>query len=102
MSQRILVVEDDRSIADMVVKNLDAAGYECRPCYDGGHALAEFERWTPDLVVLDLGLPGLDGLQVARRIRRDRDTPILMADRALDRERQAPRPRDRRRRLHHE
>src|SRR5262245_33878247 len=78
MSQRILVVEDDRSIADMVVKNLDAAGYECHSCYDGGLALAEFERWTPDLVVLDLGLPGLDGLQVTRRIRRDRDTPILM------------------------
>jgi DNA-binding response OmpR family regulator len=78
VSQRILVVEDDRSIADMVVKNLEAAGYECHPSPDGGHALADFERLKPDLVVLDLGLPGLDGMQVARRIRRDSEVPILM------------------------
>jgi DNA-binding response OmpR family regulator len=76
--QRILVVEDDSRIADMVVKNLEAAGYECRQSPDGGHALAEFERNKPDLVVLDLGLPGLDGLQITRRIRRDSDVPILM------------------------
>jgi DNA-binding response OmpR family regulator len=78
LSQRILVVEDDRRIADMVIKNLEAGGYECHLSADGGQALADFERLKPDLVVLDLGLPGVDGIQVTRRIRRDSDVPILM------------------------
>jgi DNA-binding response OmpR family regulator len=75
---RILVVEDDARIADVVVKNLEAAGFECNVSGDGGHALAEFARLKPALVVLDLGLPGLDGLEVTRRIRRESDAPILV------------------------
>jgi DNA-binding response OmpR family regulator len=78
MKQKVLVVEDDRRIADMVVKNLETAGYECHVASDGGQALADFERMHPDLVVLDLGLPGIDGLQVTRRLRRDSDVAILM------------------------
>jgi DNA-binding response OmpR family regulator len=78
VAQRILVVEDDRRIAEMVMKNLEANGYECVLSEDGGLALAEFEKVRPDLVVLDLGLPGVDGLQVARRMRRDSDVLILM------------------------
>jgi len=78
MKQRVLVVEDDRRIADMVIKNLETAGYECHVSSDGGQALADFERVKPDLVVLDLGLPGIDGLQVTRRLRRDSDVAILM------------------------
>ncbi len=78
MKQRVLVVEDDRRIADMVIKNLESAGYECHVSSDGGQALADFERVRPDLVVLDLGLPGIDGLQVTRRLRRDSDVAILM------------------------
>ncbi len=78
MTQRILIVEDDPRIADLVVKNLEAAGFECAISADGGAALADFARLRPALVVLDLGLPGMDGLQVARRIRRDSDVPILM------------------------
>jgi two-component system response regulator ResD len=78
VKQRILVVEDDARIADLIVKNLDAAGYECHRTSDGGHALAEAERLRPALVLLDLGLIGLDGLEVARRLRRDSDVPILM------------------------
>jgi DNA-binding response OmpR family regulator len=76
--QRILVVEDDTRIADLVAKNLEAAGYECHQALDGGRALAEFARLKPSLVVLDLGLPGPDGLEVTRRIRRESDVPILM------------------------
>ena len=78
MGQRILIVEDDARIAEMVVKNLETSGYECQRSEDGGHALADFERYRPDLVVLDLGLPGVDGLQITRRIRSQSDVPILM------------------------
>src|SRR5512138_2423776 len=78
MSQKILVVEDDSRIASLIVKNLEAAGYECEVSADGGHAVAAFARQKPALVVLDLGLAGLDGLEVARRIRKESDTPILM------------------------
>jgi DNA-binding response OmpR family regulator len=78
VSQRILVVEDDIRIADLIAKNLEAAGFECHQARDGDRALAEFARLRPALVVLDLGLAGLDGLEVTRRLRRDSDVPILM------------------------
>jgi DNA-binding response OmpR family regulator len=69
---------ETREGASLVVKNLEAAGFECAISTDGGQALADFARLRPVLVVLDLGLPGMDGLQVARRIRSDSDVPILM------------------------
>jgi len=78
VSQRILVVEDDARIADLIAKNLEAVGYECHGVSDGGRALSELARLRPALVVLDLGLPELDGVEVTRRIRRDNDVPILM------------------------
>jgi len=78
VSQRILVVEDDARIADLIAKNLEAAGYEAHQARDGDRALAEFARLKPALVVLDLGLAGLDGLAVTRRIRKESDVPILM------------------------
>lgn len=78
MSQSILIVEDDPRIVDLIAKNLESVGYECHRSPDGGTALADFARLRPALVVLDLGLPGLDGLEVARRIRKDSDVPILM------------------------
>ena len=78
MSQTILVVEDDDRIADVITKNLEAAGYGCHRSVDGGRALADFERLRPALVVLDLGLAGVDGLEVTRRLRRSSPVPILM------------------------
>ena len=78
MGQRILLVEDDARIADVVAKNLEAVGFECHQTPDGGRALADFARLKPALVVLDLGLPGLDGLEVLRRLRRENDVPILI------------------------
>ncbi len=78
MAQVSRVVEDDARIAEMVVKNLEANGYACHHALDGGQALADVERLTPDLIVLDLGLPGVDGLQITRRVRQTSDVPILM------------------------
>jgi two-component system response regulator ResD len=78
VAQRILVVEDDARIADLITKNLESAGYECHASTDGGRALADFTRVKPALIVLDLGLAGIDGLEVTRRVRRESDVPILM------------------------
>jgi DNA-binding response OmpR family regulator len=78
MKPTVLVIEDDRRIAALVTKNLEAAGYSCRVAVDGDQALAEFARHEPSLVVLDVGLPGLSGIEITRRLRRDSDVPILM------------------------
>lgn len=78
MTERILIVEDDRSIAELVAKNLEASGYECVQVREGDLALRSFFEHEPALVVLDGMLPGLDGLEVLRRLRERRDTPVLM------------------------
>jgi two-component system, OmpR family, response regulator MprA len=75
----ILVVDDDAPILRMLGRTLSAAGYVVEPAADGGQALAAVERSTPDLVVLDIGLPGLDGLAVCRRLReKGLATPVLL------------------------
>jgi DNA-binding response OmpR family regulator len=78
MSQRVLIVEDDPRIADVIARNLEAVGYACETSPDGGWALAAIEKSTPALLILDLGLPGLDGLEVLRRVRQRHDLPILV------------------------
>jgi DNA-binding response OmpR family regulator len=78
MKQRVLIVEDDARIADVIAKNLEAVGYECHGSSDGGWALAEVEKLSPALIVLDLGLAGLDGLEVLRRVRQRHDVPVLI------------------------
>ncbi|HEX7880428.1 MAG TPA: response regulator transcription factor [Candidatus Eisenbacteria bacterium] len=74
----ILLVEDDPRIAGVTRKNLEAAGFRCRTAADGPSALREMESAPPDLVVLDVMLPGLDGVEVTRRIRKSSRVPILM------------------------
>jgi two-component system response regulator VicR len=74
----ILIVEDDPRIAKLVAMNLEAAGYSCATARDGASALTAFDRDRPALVVLDLGLPDVSGIELTRRIRREHDTPILM------------------------
>jgi two-component system response regulator MprA len=75
----VLVVEDDRSIRRMLERTLAAEGYDVAGVSDGGGALAAIERAAPDLLVLDLGLPGLDGFAVCRRVRdKGLALPILM------------------------
>jgi two-component system response regulator MprA len=69
-SASILVVDDDASIRRMLVRTFAAAGYDVSVAADGGEALAAVERAAPDLVVLDVAMPGMDGLAVSRRLRR--------------------------------
>jgi DNA-binding response OmpR family regulator len=78
-SPRVLVVEDDEDIADVLVRSLRLEGYDVRLATDGVRALDDAHAFLPDLVVLDLGLPRLDGVEVAKQLRADSDdVPILM------------------------
>ncbi|TQM01445.1 DNA-binding response OmpR family regulator [Actinoallomurus bryophytorum] len=76
--QRILVVEDEPTIAQAVAARLGAEGFEVRVVGDGPTAVEGFRAYVPDLVVLDLMLPGMDGLEVCRRIQAERPAPVLM------------------------
>jgi DNA-binding response OmpR family regulator len=75
---RVLVVEDDEEIAQVLQRSLRLEGYEVRIAGDGEAALDQSAAFNPDLVILDLGLPKLDGIEVARRLRSADDVPILM------------------------
>ena len=77
-SGRILVVEDDEAIADVVRRALRQEGHEVRSAADGVEALSLSEEFVPDLVILDLGLPRLDGVEVSKRLRAESDVPILI------------------------
>jgi DNA-binding response OmpR family regulator len=80
-SPRVLVVEDEESIRDLVCFHLDLSGYQCVTVDDGKEALRVVSERSFDLVVLDLTLPGLDGLSLCRAMRREgpnQDVPILM------------------------
>ncbi|MGZ5336591.1 MAG: response regulator transcription factor [Solirubrobacterales bacterium] len=74
----MLVVEDDEAIADVLRRSLRAEGHDVRSAADGVEALSEAERFVPDLVVLDLGLPRIDGAEVCKRLRAESDVPILI------------------------
>jgi two-component system, OmpR family, response regulator ResD len=82
VNARILVVEDDLTVAEVVVDYLRHAGLETRHAVDGQAALEIAAGWQPDLVVLDLMLPGASGLEVCRRLREERDEqaplPVIM------------------------
>jgi DNA-binding response OmpR family regulator len=75
---RVLIVEDDPGIAGALALELVHAGYEARVERDGPGALLTSVEWPAELVVLDLGLPSMDGIEVCRRLRRDSSTPILV------------------------
>ena len=78
MKLTVLIVEDDRRISALVARHLSAAGYQCVQVHEGEAALAEWQRLQPALIVLDVGLPDLDGIAIARRIRSESRVPILM------------------------
>jgi len=74
----VLVVEDDEDIAQALQRSLRMEGYEVRAAGDGQTALEHGRSFAPDLVILDLGLPKLDGVEVARALRAEDDVPILI------------------------
>ncbi len=84
MSQKILVVDDEPDIVRLVRAYLERAGFAVVTAGEGGEALAVFRHERPNLVVLDLNLPGMDGLDVCRGMRRDSDVPIIMLTARLE------------------
>ncbi|KAF6576605.1 response regulator transcription factor [Paenibacillus sp. SEL3] len=78
MPQHILLIEDDLSIAEMLLKALTKEGYSLTTAYDGEEGLLAFERHTYDLVLVDLMMPKVDGMEVIRRIRTHSAVPILI------------------------
>jgi len=84
MNKKILVVDDEPHIVRVLRGYLESAGFQVVAAYDGSEALAAFRHESPDLIVLDLMLPEVDGLDVARSIRRDSDVPIIMLTARVD------------------
>ncbi|MFC6314777.1 response regulator YycF [Lapidilactobacillus achengensis] len=78
MAKKILVVDDEKPISDIVKFSLTKEGYDVYVAYDGEEALKKVEEVNPDLILLDLMLPKIDGLEVAREVRKTHDMPIIM------------------------
>jgi DNA-binding response OmpR family regulator len=78
VAERVLVVDDDATVADVVRRYLERDGYDVQLAADGETALRLAAERQPDLVVLDLMLPGIDGLEVCRRLRAGSDVPVVM------------------------
>ena len=78
MYEKILIVDDEKSIVDIIKFNLDKEGYRTFTAYDGYGALEQFQKESPDLVILDVMMPGMDGYEVCRRIRESSNIPIIM------------------------
>lgn len=82
--RRVLVVEDDAKIAQLLLDYLNSDGFEASSVADGRLALRQIEQAPPSLVILDLMLPGLDGISVCKAVRRFSDVPILMLTARVD------------------
>ncbi len=81
VKKKILVVEDDRDISELITYNLEREGYEIACLYDGGQAVEFINKRKPDLVILDLMLPEVDGIEICRSVKSDPNTkhvPIIM------------------------
>jgi len=78
MNKKILVVDDEKSIADIIKFNLEKEGFEVELSYDGEDAVRKIYSENPDLIILDIMLPKKDGFQVLREIRANINTPVLM------------------------
>ena len=78
MARKILVVEDDRNISDLIRMYLEKEGFEVQTVFGGGSAVETFRSWEPDMVLLDIMLPVMDGWAVCGKIRETSRTPIIM------------------------
>ena len=76
--QKVLVVDDDENIAEIISLYLTKECFEVKTAGDGEAAIAELKRFSPDLMILDVMLPGIDGYEVLRRVRKDSVIPIIM------------------------
>ena len=76
--KKILIVDDEKPISDIIKFNLTKEGYEVVTAFDGREAIAKFDEENPDLIILDLMLPELDGLEVAKEVRKTSHIPIIM------------------------
>ena len=83
-TRTVLVVEDDPTINQALTDRLTAEGFRVERAFDGPEALTEFVRTAPDLVLLDLMLPGMDGLEVCRQVQSQRPVPVLMLTARVD------------------
>ena len=79
--ETILIVEDDKNISKLIKYNLEKEGYKCIVSFDGEDAIKTLDKSPTDLIILDIMLPGIDGLEVCRRVKQDKklfNTPIIM------------------------
>ena len=76
--QKIVIVEDEQAISDIIKYNLEKEGYQVHTAYDGEEGLQVIESVNPDMILLDIMMPKLDGLQVCKKVRQTKDTPIIM------------------------
>ena len=78
MEKKILVIDDEKPIADILEFNLKKEGFDVYCAYDGNDAIEKVEEIQPDLILLDIMLPGRDGMEVCREVRKKYDIPIIM------------------------
>ena len=76
--QRILIVDDERQITRVLSRGLSTKGYDVHVAADGEAALQTFSDWRPDLIVTDLSMPNMNGLELCRRLRAFSDVPIIV------------------------
>ena len=76
--KKILIIDDEKPMSEIIKFNLNKEGYETITAFDGREALKKFEEESPDLIILDLMLPELDGLEVAKEVRKTSHIPIIM------------------------
>ncbi len=77
-NRKIAIVEDDKAISDIIKYNIEKEGYIAYTAYDGEEGLALIKRVDPDLIVLDIMMPKVDGLEVCKQVRKTKNTPIIM------------------------
>lgn len=82
--QKILIVDDDENIAELISLYLAKECFDTKIVHDGESALLAFDAWNPDLILLDLMLPGIDGFEICKQIREEKNTPILMVSAKKD------------------